>query len=57
MEIIIENLNKKYGKHEVLNNINLNIPVGLYGLLGENADAYSCDCFRTVFRNSKNKRD
>ena len=36
MEIIIENLNKKYGKQEVLNNINLNIPVGLYGLLGEN---------------------
>ena len=36
MEIIIENLNKKYGKHEVLKNINLNIPVGLYGLLGEN---------------------
>ena len=36
MEIIIENLNKKYGKHEVLNNINLNIPVGLHGLLGEN---------------------
>lgn len=36
MGIIIENLCKNYGKKEVLKNINLNIPVGVYGLLGEN---------------------
>lgn len=36
MEIIIENLNKKYGKQEVLKNVCLHIPVGMYGLLGEN---------------------
>lgn len=36
MGIAIENLCKNYGKKEVLKNINLNIPVGVYGLLGEN---------------------
>lgn len=36
MEIVIRNLNKKYGKQEALKNISLQIPVGLYGLLGEN---------------------
>lgn len=36
MGIVIENLCKNYGKKEVLKNINLNIPVGVYGLLGEN---------------------
>lgn len=36
MEIIIENLNKKYGKQAVLKNVCLHIPVGMYGLLGEN---------------------
>lgn len=36
MEIRIEHLNKKYGKQEVLKDINLTIPVGMYGLLGKN---------------------
>ena len=36
MEIQIKNLTKRYGKHEVLKNISLNIPIGMYGLLGKN---------------------
>lgn len=36
MEIMIEHLNKSYGKQTVLNDIRLHIPVGMYGLLGEN---------------------
>ena len=36
MEINIEHLNKNYGKQKVLNHICLDIPVGMYGLLGEN---------------------
>lgn len=36
MEIKIEHLNKNYGKHSILKDISLNIPVGMYGLLGEN---------------------
>ena len=36
MEIIIEHLNKNYGKQKVLQDISLHIPVGMYGLLGEN---------------------
>jgi ABC-2 type transport system ATP-binding protein len=34
--IKIENLNKNYGKTKVLNNICMQIPNGVYGLLGEN---------------------
>ncbi|CVI71122.1 putative ABC transporter ATP-binding protein YxlF [Clostridiales bacterium CHKCI001] len=36
MEIIINNLSKRYGKKEVLKNISLTIPEGMYGLLGRN---------------------
>lgn len=36
MEIKIEHLNKNYGKQNVLQDISLQIPVGMYGLLGEN---------------------
>jgi ABC-2 type transport system ATP-binding protein len=36
MEINIKNLCKSYGKHEVLRNVCLTIPVGMYGLLGKN---------------------
>lgn len=36
MEIKIEHLNKNYGKHKVLKDVSLHIPVGMYGLLGEN---------------------
>ena len=36
MEIQIEHLNKSYGKRKVLKDINLRIPAGMYGLLGEN---------------------
>lgn len=36
MEINIKHLNKSYGKQKALHNICLNIPVGMYGLLGEN---------------------
>lgn len=36
MEIKITNLSKKYGKKQALNNINLVIPKGMYGLLGKN---------------------
>lgn len=36
MEIKISNLNKRYGKFEVLKNINLEIGQGMYGLLGRN---------------------
>ena len=36
MEIIINNLSKRYGKKEVLTNISLTIPEGMYGLLGRN---------------------
>lgn len=40
MEINIEHLNKNYGKQKVLNDICLHIPVGMYGLLGENGAGY-----------------
>lgn len=36
MEIIINNLSKRYEKKEVLTNISLTIPEGMYGLLGRN---------------------
>lgn len=36
MEIIINSLSKRYGKKEVLRNISLTIPEGMYGLLGRN---------------------
>lgn len=36
MEIKIEHLNKNYGKQCALKDISLHIPVGMYGLLGEN---------------------
>ena len=36
MEIIINNLSKRYAKKEVLRNISLTIPEGMYGLLGRN---------------------
>lgn len=36
MEINIKHLNKSYGKQKALHDICLNIPVGMYGLLGEN---------------------
>jgi len=36
VEIIINNLSKRYGKKEVLRNISLTIPEGMYGLLGRN---------------------
>lgn len=36
MEIIINNLSKRYGKKEILRNISLTIPEGMYGLLGRN---------------------
>lgn len=36
MEITIEHLEKLYGKKKVLQDICLDIPVGMYGLLGEN---------------------
>ena len=36
MEISIEHLNKNYGKQNVLKDISLHIPIGMYGMLGEN---------------------
>lgn len=36
MEIVIDNLSKKYGKKEALKNVSLTIPSGMYGLLGRN---------------------
>lgn len=36
MEIIINNLSKNYGKKEALKSVSLNIPSGMYGLLGRN---------------------
>lgn len=36
MSITINNLSKKYGSKEVLHDISLNIPTGMYGLLGRN---------------------
>ena len=36
MEIVINNLSKRYGKKEVLSDISLSIPAGMYGLLGRN---------------------
>lgn len=36
MEIIVTNLNKKFGTKTVLNNINLEISNGMFGLLGRN---------------------
>lgn len=35
-EIIISNLNQFYGKKQALNNVNLNIKSGMFGLLGRN---------------------
>ena len=35
MEISIEHLNKNYGKQNVLKDISLHIPIGMYGMLGE----------------------
>ena len=34
MEIVIDNLSKKYGKKEAIKNLSLTIPSGMYGLLG-----------------------
>lgn len=36
MEIVIDNLTKKYGKKEAIKNLSLAIPSGMYGLLGRN---------------------
>lgn len=36
MEIIIDNLSKRYGKKEALKAVSLTIPSGMYGLLGRN---------------------
>ena len=36
MEIRMEHLHKSYGKRTVLKDVSLSIPVGMYGLLGEN---------------------
>lgn len=36
MEIVIDNLSKKYGKKEAIKNVSLTIPSGMYGLLGRN---------------------
>lgn len=36
MEIVIDNLSKKYGKKEAIENLSLTIPSGMYGLLGRN---------------------
>jgi len=36
MEIVIDNLSKKYGKKEAIKNLSLTIPSGMYGLLGRN---------------------
>lgn len=40
MEISIEHLNKNYGKQNVLKDISLHIPIGMYGMLGENVPRY-----------------
>ncbi len=36
MEIVIDNLSKKYGKKEAIKNLSLSISSGMYGLLGRN---------------------
>lgn len=36
MNIVIDNLTKKYGKNTVLNNVSVKINEGMYGLLGKN---------------------
>jgi ABC-2 type transport system ATP-binding protein len=36
MNIVVNNLTKKYGKNTVLNNISVTINEGMYGLLGKN---------------------
>ena len=36
MEIVINNLSKKYGKRTALKNVTVTIPSGMYGLLGRN---------------------
>ena len=36
MEIVIDNLSKRYGKKEAIKNRSLKIPSGMYGLLGRN---------------------
>lgn len=41
MEIKIEHLNKAYGKRQVLKDISLRIPAGIYGLLGKNGTGKS----------------
>ena len=38
MEISIEHLNKNYGKQNVLKDISLHIPIGMYGMLGDNGN-------------------
>jgi ABC-2 type transport system ATP-binding protein len=35
-EIILENVNKYYGKKQALKNVTMTIPVGMFGLLGRN---------------------
>ena len=41
MEIKIEHLNKTYGKRQILKDISLWIPAGIYGLLGKNGTGKS----------------
>ena len=43
-KIIIQNLNKSYGKKQVLFDVNLEIERGMFGLLGgkDNADENTC---------------
>lgn len=36
MEIVIDNLSKRYGKKEAIKSVSLTIPNGMYGLLGRN---------------------
>lgn len=36
MEIVIDNLSKKYGKKEAIKSVSLTVPNGMYGLLGRN---------------------
>lgn len=40
MEIVIDNLSKRYGKKEAIKNLSLKIPSGMYGLLGRNVPRY-----------------
>lgn len=36
MELIVEGLNRKYGKHKALCDVNFSMQKGIYGLIGEN---------------------